>query len=58
MGGWNSRAKTECPQGHAYDEANTYRDKLGHRFCRKCLAAKKRRQKARKRAEVLQGLAA
>lgn len=29
-------AKTQCPKGHAYDEANTYRDKLGRRYCRKC----------------------
>lgn len=28
--------KTRCPQNHPYDEANTYVDKDGHRFCRTC----------------------
>lgn len=31
-------AKTHCPQGHAYDEANTYRHD-GRRKCRICSAA-------------------
>lgn len=31
----NSR-KTQCLRGHKYSSANTYLDKLGHRFCRKC----------------------
>ena len=39
--------KTQCPQGHALDERNTYVDHRGHRRCRKCLAAYGR--KARKR---------
>lgn len=26
----------ECPQGHAYDDVNTYRDPKGHRRCRTC----------------------
>jgi len=29
-------AKTECPQGHAYDGANTYIDKNSKRSCRRC----------------------
>lgn len=29
-------AKTRCPQGHAYDEANTYRQPNGGRGCRAC----------------------
>ena len=29
------RAKTHCPSGHEYNEANTYR-LLGSRFCRAC----------------------
>lgn len=36
--GWvavNAR-KTECPQGHPYDEANTYRRSNGRRVCRTC----------------------
>lgn len=28
--------KTHCPAGHAYDDANTYRDRKGHRRCRAC----------------------
>jgi hypothetical protein len=31
-----SAARTHCPRGHAYDEANTYRDG-GKRRCRTCL---------------------
>lgn len=27
---------THCPQGHAYDGANTYVTPLGHRVCRTC----------------------
>ena len=35
------RAKqiTHCPQGHAYDELNTYRHRGIHRGCRKCRRA-------------------
>lgn len=28
--------RTHCPQGHPYDEANTYRAKSGARLCRAC----------------------
>ncbi len=28
--------KTHCPAGHPYDEANTYVDKRGYRYCREC----------------------
>jgi HNH endonuclease len=31
----NSR-KTHCPQGHSYDDENTYRWKDGSRHCRAC----------------------
>jgi hypothetical protein len=31
--------KTHCPQGHPYDEVNTYRTSSGHRGCRRCRAA-------------------
>jgi hypothetical protein len=30
---------THCPQGHPYDEANTYVTPRGHRQCRTCRAA-------------------
>lgn len=29
-------AKTHCPQGHSYDEANTYTSPKGWRSCRTC----------------------
>jgi hypothetical protein len=29
-------AKTHCPQGHPYDEVNTYRPPSGGRYCRAC----------------------
>lgn len=40
--------KTHCHQGHAYDEANTYRCSEGRRHCRTCdrEAAKRRREAA------------
>ena len=28
--------RTFCPQGHPYDDANTYLDKTGRRHCREC----------------------
>jgi len=34
--GKNMLVKTHCPQGHPYDEANTYRYKSGARSCRSC----------------------
>lgn len=30
--------RTRCPQGHLYDEANTYIDKTGSRHCRICMS--------------------
>lgn len=36
--------RTHCPAGHAYDEANTYRDGLNRRYCRAC-----RKERARQR---------
>lgn len=36
-------SETHCPQGHPYDEANTYYTKLGHRLCRTCQRANSRR---------------
>lgn len=36
--------KTHCPQGHPYDEANTWIDGLGRRVCRTCKAARAHRE--------------
>jgi len=38
----HQEAKTQCPQGHPYDEANTYRTPAGHRRCRTCHRAETR----------------
>jgi hypothetical protein len=35
--GANNRLKTHCPQGHPYDETNTYYPPKGGRICRICL---------------------
>lgn len=44
-------AKTHCPQGHPYDEANTYIERYnGARRCRKCWNAIKQRQRERRRS--------
>lgn len=37
-------ARDECPAGHAFDEANTYRMPDGSRRCRACQAENKRRR--------------
>jgi hypothetical protein len=50
VNGARERAKTHCPQGHPYDESNTYRTDRGHRQCRACGAARTRRKKAEARA--------
>lgn len=39
-------ARLRCGQGHAFDQANTYRDRRGSRRCRAC-----NRERARRRAE-------
>lgn len=33
--------KTHCPQGHPYDEANTYVGASGARYCRTCIHARR-----------------
>ncbi len=42
-----NRSKTCCPQGHPYDEANTYLDKRNRRSCKACgvLAASRYRER-------------
>lgn len=42
-------AKTACPQGHEYNEANTYLTPDGRRDCRACRAEAGRRCRARKK---------
>jgi hypothetical protein len=44
-------AKTHCPAGHPYDEANTYRRRGDNRrYCRKCKAGAVRKIRARRKA--------
>lgn len=42
--GQGNGKETECPQGHAYDEANTIRYR-GRRYCRACRDARNRNRK-------------
>jgi hypothetical protein len=48
--GEKNRIKTHCPQGHAYDAANTYTHR-GKRYCRECV-----RQNTRARRAQLKGI--
>lgn len=43
-------SKTRCPNGHPYDDANTYRPSTNpsHRYCRACGKEARRRYAARK----------
>jgi len=43
--------KTHCPQGHPYDEANTYTHG-GKRFCRKCSNASCRRWRSKEKERL------
>jgi hypothetical protein len=46
-----SSSKTHCPQGHPYDEVNTYVNPTTRkRSCRECLRANRRRYYHRKKA--------
>ena len=42
--------KTHCPQGHAYDEVNTYINRQGKRECRSCHRESTARRRAAARA--------
>lgn len=44
--------RTHCPQGHPYDEANTYRASRNKRVCRTCQREQQRRLHAARRAAV------
>jgi len=41
--------KTHCPQGHPYDEANTYRKPRGDRECRICRRERERARSGRRK---------
>lgn len=41
--------KTECPQGHPYDDVNTFVDKTGRRHCRECSRQQVRKRRAEHR---------
>jgi hypothetical protein len=45
--------KTYCPEGHDYDEENTYRDKNGYRSCKTCSRARTRAWRAGRRGDTL-----
>lgn len=42
--------RTACPQGHPYDEANTYVTSAGHRQCRTCNKARELARTEKRRA--------
>lgn len=48
-------AKTHCPQGHPYDEVNTYVTPRGKRACRSCRRESSRLDMARRRAQAKAG---
>lgn len=52
IGGWNSAGRTHCPQGHAYDEGNTFYYRGGRR-CRECNRAQAREYQRRRRAKAV-----
>lgn len=45
-----NRAKTHCPQGHAYEGVNLYVTTAGKRVCRTCQREHNRRAKTNRRA--------
>ncbi|MGA5354024.1 HNH endonuclease signature motif containing protein [Streptomyces thermodiastaticus] len=46
--GAHYRNRTECPQGHPYDDQNTYRRRNGGRACRQCDRDRKKAANAAK----------
>lgn len=49
--GHHLRERTHCPQGHAYDEANTNITPQGRRECRACKREKTRDRRAKRKEE-------
>lgn len=47
-------AKTHCPQGHPYDDANTYISATGNRSCVECGRVRSREYQRRKRKTLRQ----
>lgn len=45
-------AKTHCPQGHAYDEANTIRERSGRRRCHTCKLAVQARGRTKRKSRA------
>lgn len=43
-------AKTHCPQGHPYDEENTYISVRGLRYCRTCVRVANRKSYRKRKA--------
>lgn len=48
--GYNMRIKTHCPQGHPYDEDNTFVTPKGSRVCRTCKKATRNLARDRRRS--------
>ncbi len=46
------KSRTHCPQGHAYDDRNTYVDKTGSRQCRECNRTRNRMRRAARKQGV------
>jgi len=49
VGKWHTALET-CPEGHPYDDSNTYHDARGWRGCRACRSEASRRYRARRAA--------
>ena len=47
--GFSNRMKTQCPQGHPYDESNTHKRSSGYRACKRCNADRTARWRAKNR---------
>lgn len=50
------RARTACPRGHAYDEANTYVNPQGERSCRRCARDRARRRRAKELDRIAEAM--
>lgn len=53
LGRHNQARKTHCPQGHPYDEKNTYHSKTNRRHCRECSRIRCREYQRRRYAESI-----